>query len=104
LSGQRRMRLEQSHERFLFPCSLRRRPAICARLQRPVSSRPVRRQTERARRSDGAQITSISKWEATEMASGAQRIPPVPPEAWTPEMREVFALIEGPEARERGAR
>jgi alkylhydroperoxidase family enzyme len=33
----------------------------------------------------------------------AQRIPPLPSSEWTPEAREVFALIEGPEARERGA-
>jgi 4-carboxymuconolactone decarboxylase len=50
------------------------------------------------------QITMISEMDATKMPSPAQRIPPLPASEWTPEAREVFAFIEGPEARERGAR
>jgi alkylhydroperoxidase family enzyme len=38
------------------------------------------------------------------MPSPRQRIQPLPPDSWTDAAREVFALAEGPEARERGAR
>jgi 4-carboxymuconolactone decarboxylase len=38
------------------------------------------------------------------MPWGCQRIPSVPQEGWTDEVRDVFAIYEGPEARERGSR
>lgn len=38
------------------------------------------------------------------MTSRTPRIPPVAPDAWTEEVREVFAIGEGPLARERGSR
>jgi alkylhydroperoxidase family enzyme len=34
----------------------------------------------------------------------AQRIPPLPEDRWTPEVRDIFTIFEGEEARERGSR
>ncbi len=35
---------------------------------------------------------------------GSQRMPSIPREAWTDEVRDVFAIYEGPEARETGSK
>jgi len=37
------------------------------------------------------------------MSPTTPRIPPVPQAEWTPEMRDFFAIMEGPEAREKGS-
>lgn len=37
------------------------------------------------------------------MSRTLPRVPPVPPAEWTPEMRDFFAIMEGPEAREKGS-
>jgi 4-carboxymuconolactone decarboxylase len=37
------------------------------------------------------------------MSAISPRIPPVPQAQWTSEMRELFAIMEGPEAREKGS-
>jgi len=38
------------------------------------------------------------------MTPTTPRIPPVPQAEWTPEMRDFFAIMEGPEARENGSK
>ena len=38
------------------------------------------------------------------MSNTAPRIPPLPPAEWTAEVRDFFAIIEGPEAREKGSK
>ena len=38
------------------------------------------------------------------MSNTPPRIPPLPPAEWTAEVRDFFAIIEGPEAREKGSR
>lgn len=38
------------------------------------------------------------------MLLASPRVPPVPPAEWTPEMRDFFAIMEGPEARDKGSK
>ena len=38
------------------------------------------------------------------MPDATPRIPPLPPAEWTEEVRDFFAIMEGPEGREKGSR
>lgn len=51
----------------------------------------------------GAAIMVNPQLSGADMSLTSPRIPPVPPAQWTAEMRELFAIMEGPEARDKGS-
>jgi hypothetical protein len=49
-------------------------------------------------------IVGRGELSGADMSPIAPRIAPVPPAEWTAEMRDFFAIMEGPEARENGSK
>jgi alkylhydroperoxidase family enzyme len=74
-------------------------PLLISHRHRARPSNPLRRLDDLA-----IVTVEIEAWQSgADMTLTAPRIPPVPQAEWTPEMRELFAIMEGPAAYEKGS-